>query len=395
MNFEIITMAYHALLSNKVRSLLSMLGIIIGVSTVIAVVGIGLGAQKQVEEQFKNLSATTIMAIPSRGGAGSSRLSEDDLSFVLSESTLIKDGTVIVQGNAEVSAFGNSGSFSATGTLPDFFDYASLTFAAGKAYEEEDLLSRNNVVVIGDTVAQELFEEGYDPQSLIGQIITVARKKMEIIGVLDVNGGTGRLSYDDAVFLPTATVKRIVGNRGSLRLMFNAYSVDEIKIAEEEVVDLLRKNHRLREGKDNDFRIFDPGSIVSSAQESSKTLTFLLAAVSIIVLIVSGIGIMNVMFVTVAERTREIGILKAIGAQQKDILAQFLLEAIMLSVTGGLIGILIGNSVIPFLKEYQAAYSLSAILLGFGFSVLVGIFFGFYPALKASRLDPVDALRSE
>jgi len=177
--------------------------------------------------------------------------------------------------------------------------------------------------------------------------------------------------------------------------MFNAYSVDEIKIAEEEVVDLLRKNHRLREGKDNDFRIFDPGSIVSSAQESSKTLTFLLAAVSIIVLIVSGIGIMNVMFVTVAERTREIGILKAIGAQQKDILAQFLLEAIMLSVTGGLIGILIGNSVIPFLKEYQAAYSLSAILLGFGFSVLVGIFFGFYPALKASRLDPVDALRSE
>jgi len=396
MNTEILIMAWHALLSNKIRSLLSMLGIIIGVSTVIAVVGIGLGAQEKVNEQFKNLSVNTLILVPSRGGAGSSKLEADDLSYILEESKLIKTGTVSVQGNSDISANGESGSFSVQGTYPNFFEYSNLEFSAGTGYSNEDLVNRSKSIVLGDELAQALYGEDYVPSELIGRIVTVARKKMEVIGVLKFNGGSGRLSYDDAVFMPYDTARKMVlGSRASARIMIDAFSVNEVALAEEEVTDLMRKKHRIREGKDNDFRIFNAGSMVSSAQESSATLTFLLTAVSTIVLIVSGIGIMNVMFVTVAERTREIGVLKAIGAKKKDILTQFLMEAIILSMIGGLVGIALGNAIIPLLDDYGAMYSVSAIFLGFGFSVLVGVFFGFYPALKASRLDPVDALRSD
>ncbi len=396
MKTEILVMAWQALLSNKIRSLLSMLGIIIGVSTVIAVVGIGLGAQEKVNEQFKNLSVNTLILVPSRGGAGSSKLEADALSYLLEESKLIKTGTVSVQGNSEVSANGESGSFTVQGTYSNFFEYSNLVFAAGTGYTEDDLRNRSKSIVIGDELAQTLYGEDYVPEDLIGNILTVARKKMEVIGVLEFNGGSGRLSYDDDVFMPYDTARKMVlGSRASPRIMVDAFSVNEVSLAEEEITELLRTKHRIREGKDNDFRIFNAGSMVSSAQESSATLTFLLTAVSTIVLIVSGIGIMNVMFVTVAERTREIGVLKAIGAKQKDILTQFLMEAIILSMVGGLVGIVLGNVIIPLLDEYGAMYSVSAILLGFGFSVLVGVFFGFYPALKASRLDPVDALRSD
>ncbi|MCF7917602.1 ABC transporter permease [Candidatus Gracilibacteria bacterium] len=397
MNSELLSMAFHALIANKTRSALSMLGIIIGVSTVIAVVGIGLGAQKQVSDQFKNLSVTTLMAFPSRGGNASSKLEQGDLDKVLSEASLIEKGTAMYRGNGDVSAEGNSGSYTVMGTPANFFDYSNLDFIAGEPFSPSQADNRGRVVVLGYAVAAELFGEGFDPASLLGETVAVAGKKMDVIGVLESNGrSAGFLSYDDSVFIPYSTAEKVIlGDRGSVTLFFNAYTVEELTLAQEELTQLLRANHRLKASQEDDFSVRDPGSMVASAEATGAALTFLLTAVSAIVLLVSGIGIMNVMFVTVAERTKEIGVLKAIGAKQKDILTQFLLEAVMLSTLGGLIGVVLGNGVIPFLKDYQAMYSVQAIVLGFSFSVFVGIFFGFYPAFKASRLDPVDALRSE
>ncbi|MCK5461062.1 ABC transporter permease [Candidatus Gracilibacteria bacterium] len=395
MNGELLHMAFQALLSNKTRSILSMLGIIIGVSTVIAVVGIGLGAQKKVEDQFKNLSVTTLIVFPSRGGAGSSKLESDDLQEVLNQSTLIQSGTSMYRGNGNIATSRESGSYSIMGSSTNFFEFSNLTFQAGRSFLLEE--SKGRVVILGHSVATELFGENFDPQALIGQSVTVSAKKMSVIGILEANGrSAGFLSYDDSVFIPYNTAeKTILGSKGSSTLFFNAYTIEELTMAQAEVTQILRKVHRLRDSQEDDFRVRDAGSMVASAQESSETLTILLTAVSAIVLLVSGIGIMNVMFVTVAERTKEIGVLKAIGAKQKDILTQFLMEAIILSMIGGIIGILLGNGAIPFLESYSAVYSIKSMILGFSFSVLVGIFFGFYPALKASRLDPVEALRSE
>jgi len=389
-------MAAHALLSNKLRSFLSILGIIIGVSTVITVFGIGLGAQKQVEAQFKNLSVTTLVAFPMTSGNASSKLSDEDIDYVMREAETIISGTSMMRGNATVSGDDTEKSLSLLGVFPDFFSLSNLEVEVGNIFPKDDVLRRSKVVVLGSEAAKDLFED-YTPEEIRGETVNIAGKKFEVVAVLKSNGqNAGSMSMDDSIFVPYSTAdKNILGEKGMTILMFHAKSVEDLGVAQLEVEALLRKNHNLRPSDDSDFRVRDPGSIVSSAQATSKTLTFLLTAVASIVLFVSGIGIMNVMFVTVAERTKEIGILKAIGAKQRDILLQFLMEAVILSILGGIIGILLGGAIIPLLKSFSAVYSLFSIFIGFSFSALVGIFFGFYPALKASRLDPVDALRSE
>lgn len=391
MNFETIKMALGALVGNKFRTLLSMLGIIIGVSTVIAVVGIGMGAQRQIEEQFKNLSVTSLMVMPNRG---STRLSIEDVDYVLENAQFVVSGNGSVSGTASVANGGDSESVSLIGITTNFFDVSNLEIGFGSDMPIEDYLSRNKKVILGYTIAETLFE---DPALAVGEVVTLSKRKYDVVGVLKENGSSSfGTSYDDTVYVPYDTAaKNILGRSARMRLVFLGKNVDVLPFAEAEITELLRTNHKLKDGKEDDFRVRDPGSMVASAKESTSTMSFLLTAVATIVLIVSGIGIMNVMFVTVAERTKEIGVLKAIGAKQQDILMQFLAESVILSIVGGMIGILLGQAVIPFLENYGAVYSLSAVLLGFGFSVVVGIFFGFYPALKASRLDPVDALRSE
>lgn len=394
---EILRMAIQSLIGNKMRSWLSVLGIIIGVSTVIAVVGIGLGAQKKVNDQFKNLSVTTLIVMGSGGRSASSKINDTDIDYVLNRADTIASGTAVMRGNSQTVNAGNTeGSYSLLGINPEFFEESNLFFETGKTIERSDNTSRARKIILGSIVAEELFE-GIATENIVGQFVTVDRKKFEIIGILKSNGQSGMISYDETIYIPFKTAeKNILGERGSVMLFFNATSIDTVNIAQLELESLLREAHRLRDTQDSDFRVRDPGSMVSSAQESSETLTYLLVAVATIVLIVSGIGIMNVMFVSVSERTKEIGILKAIGAQQNDILFQFLIEAVLLSLIGGLLGIGIGNAVIPFLKEsFDAVHSLGGIIIGFSFSALVGIFFGFYPAWKASKLDPVDALRSE
>ena len=393
LNFEMFAMSWQALTSNKFRTLLSMLGIIIGVSTVIAVVSIGAGAKQKIEAQFKNLNVTSLMVFPSRG-AGSSKISVEDLNYVLTESQFIVNGSASVSGNMSVSFGKETESASVLGVTENFLNIANLKLLVGRDFTLEDNKNRERIFIIGHTLAETLFGEA---ELALDQMVKINNRQLQVVGVLKENGSsTFGTSYDDAVYLPFSTAeKNVLGKNARIQLMFLAKEVELMALAEEELGVLLREKHKLRASQEDDFRVRDPGSMVASATESSATLSFLLVAVATIVLIVSGIGIMNVMFVTVAERTKEIGIMKAIGAQQKDILMQFLLESVILSIAGGLLGILLGLSVIPFLTTYGAVQNFNGVILGFTFSVLVGIFFGFYPALKASKLDPVDALRSE
>lgn len=391
-------MAFESLLAKKTRTLLSMLGIIIGVATVIAVFSVGQGAQESVNSQFRNLSANSILVMPNRGRGftSSSKLKASDAKLLLSAEHL-SSATGAVQGNAAVSFNSIDKNYEVVGVDQNFITISNLTISQGRGLESEDVDRKANRAVIGATVVSDLFTAEQNP---LGAEITVAGKKMEVVGVLKKLGSrVGMISVDEAVIIPNTTAeKSILGSRGQVMIATTVDSVDNTKAATTSITAILRAEHKLKVSQEDDFRIMDAGSMVAAAQESAKTMTALLTAIAAITLLVSGIGIMNVMFVTVAERTKEIGIAKAIGGKRADILSQFLLESVILSMVGGLIGMALGQAAIPIISYFNLislASSWTGPIIGFSFSVLVGIFFGFYPAFKASRLDPVDALRSE
>lgn len=396
-------MAGEALISNKIRSFLSILGIVIGVSTVIVVVGIGTGSKKQIEDQYKNLSATQVMVMKTmgRGAITTSKLEVTDADIIRQQVAHVSDATAFVTGDSAVSYGKESSSFSLFGARYNFFDITNLDLLAGRLLTEEDDIGRAKVAVVGSGLVETLFGEDFDATKVVGETLTLDGKKVDIVGVLKENGGSamGRMSYDDALYMPYTTAeKTMLGGNAQMMIVVLMDSVNYIESGMDEITTVLRAEHKLKLTQEDDFRMFDPGSMVGAAQDSANTMSLLLVSIATIVLIVSGVGIMNVMFVTVAERTKEIGIAKAIGAKQEDILSQFLLESIILSIGGGLIGVGIGQIVIPILNQFDGWYvvsSFSGVILSFTFSALVGLFFGFYPAFKASRLDPVDALRSE
>lgn len=400
MKLEIIKMAFESLLAKKTRTLLSMLGVIIGVSTVIAVFAIGMGAETAVNKQFAGLSAKSIIVMGSfhRGDTASSKLAMSDLEVIRENAKHIESATGAFQGNSSISHNSIEESYTVIGTDLEFFPISKLELAEGRLFTKEEIDDKAKVVVLGSDVADALFEEG---EEIIGSTVTIKSKKVEVIGYFKENGGTlGRMSKDEVVYIPYKTAESsILGNKGGkVMLTLEADSVDDVPLATEEVKSILRTAHKLKDSQEDDFRIMDAGSMVGAAQASASLMTTVLTLVAAIVLLVSGIGIMNVMFVTVAERTKEIGIAKAIGAKRENILSQFLYESVILSVVGGIIGIAIGQGIIPLISKYGGLVVTPTILgpiLGFTFSALVGIVFGFYPALKASRLDPVDALRSE
>ncbi len=390
-------MSFESLLANKTRTFLSMLGIIIGVSTVIAVFAIGQGAQKAVDEQFQGLSADSIIVMSMRGKIGSSKLKTTDSKVIIENCPNISEATAVIQSTMAVSFESESGSFNIMGIESNYFEMSSVDVAEGRLIINEDIEGNERVAILGSDVVETLF---FEKDEIIGQNIKINGKTLEVVGIVEETGRSmGKNSLDDAIYLPNTTAeKSVLGSNSSVMIFTVASGVENIEIASEEIVKALREEHGLRDSQGDDFRIMDAGAMVGAAQDSAELMTFLLTSVAAIVLLVSGIGIMNVMFVTVAERTKEIGISKAIGGKQGDILGQFLLESVILSMIGGLLGIVVGSLAIPILSKLDImalAFSWTGLLIGFCFSVVVGIFFGFYPALKASRLDPVDALRSE
>jgi putative ABC transport system permease protein len=399
MKLEIVKMAFESLLTNKTRTFLSMLGIIIGVSTVIAVFAIGQGAQQAVDEQFQGLSANSILVMPMRGKGitGSSKLTTADSKIIIENCAHIPEATAMIQSTMAVSFESEDASFDILGIESNYFEISNIKIDQGRLLTDEDMENNERVAILGSSVIETLF---LDESEIIGQNIRINGKTIEIIGTIAETGRSiGKNSLDEAIFLPNTTAeKSILGDKGFIMIYTLVDDVNNIEIATQELIKTLRDEHQLKDNQEDDFRIMDAGAMVGAAQDSAELMTFLLTSVAIIVLLVSGIGIMNVMFVTVAERTKEIGISKAIGGKQEDILGQFLLESVILSTIGGLLGIGLGSLMIPILSRLNVmalAFSWTGPIIGFGFSVIVGIFFGFYPALKASRLDPVDALRSE
>ncbi|MEF2175641.1 MAG: ABC transporter permease [Candidatus Absconditabacteria bacterium] len=393
--FQILKIALQSLYNNKLRSFLSSLGIIIGVATIVLVIAIGLGAQKSIEDQYANLAVTSIMVNPVNISGKLSKLSENDIPSIKEQAKYVDKATSILQSKLIVSDSSNSLSLGILGIGKEFLEISSLKIKDGRYFDEIELEDKSKYAVLGNGAALDFFGTTND---LIGKTISLGGKKVEIIGVFDRSGTSlGPITYDDTVFIPYETTKSIIGTSATPRLVMLAKDIESINNAIDEVASILRESHKLKNNDTDDFRIVDQGSKVVAAKEASKTMTILLTGVAIIVLIVSGIGIMNVMFAGVAERTKEIGILSSIGIRKIDILNIFLFESIILSISGGIIGVLVGEGLIPlirYLNLIEVTSSLFGTILAFFFAVFVGIFFGYYPAYKASKLDPVDALRS-
>ena len=400
----ILKVATKSILKSRLRSLLTALGIIIGVAAVVVMVAIGDGAQLKVEQQIASLGTNLIIITPGasntggvRGGAGTfNRFTFDDVDKITTQSTLAKAVSPVVMARAQI--IGGIGNWftMVQGVSPDYLDIREWPLESGEFFTERDVTSRNKVCVLGTDVVKNLFPNE-DP---IGQTIRIRSVPFKVIGVLTSKGQSSvGTSNDDVILAPSRTVlDRLAGGKFISSIQVSAQSSEKIPATIEELKGIMREAHKLTQGEADDFTIRDQSDITEAATETSRVLTILLASVAGVSLVVGGIGIMNIMLVSVTERTREIGIRLSIGARSSDILIQFLTEAIVLSLTGGIIGVLLSFLITYLLNHYtdQAAYiKPQVIMIAFGFAGAIGIFFGFYPARKAAGLNPIDALRYE
>ena len=406
---ETMLLAVRSLLRNKMRSFLTTLGIIIGVGAVIAMVAIGDGARSSVQKVFDAMGTNLLIVMSgssktggARGGSGSQpTLTWDDFNALRSQLPSVRAVAPEMRKNLQVFSEDQNWTTSVTGTTPDFFSVRGWTIAQGHFFTEADVESAAKVAVVGQTVVEQLYGLNFNP---VGQMIRINKTPFTIVGVTARKGQSPMgQDYDDSVFVPATTFQRqlqmqTLGKYLTGTLYVQAQSSEGTAKAQEDVINLLRERHRLSDDDVNDFDVRDLAEIANSRQQSTETLSLLLASIAAVSLLVGGIGIMNIMLVSVTERTREIGVRMAVGARPRDILFQFLIEALVLSLLGGLIGAAAGVGVARLLAiqfKWPLLVRPDVILVALGFSALVGVGFGLYPARKASRLDPIDALRYE
>jgi putative ABC transport system permease protein len=399
-----ITMALQSLVNNKVRAMLTMLGIIIGVGAVITMTAIGEGASQAVANQINSMGTNALLIFPgavntggiSSGAGGSQHLMPEDAN-ALKKSTWLAAAAPLVQTGVQVVAGNANWATRIYGSTPDYLTIRNWPIISGSNFSESDSKNGTKICILGKTVATNLFGPGVDP---VGQTIRIKQEPFTVIGMLQEKGSNSfGQDQDDLIIAPFATVqRRLMGITWTNQIIASAVSADATQAAQQDVTDILRQQHKLLPSDDNDFQIRSQVELAAAAQQSTATMTNLLAAASIISLLVGGIGIMNIMLVSVTERTREIGIRKSIGAKYANILFQFLTEAITLSLVGGIIGVLLGylaSSIVSKQNGWILVISPSAVALSFGAAAFVGIFFGWYPARKAAKLNPIEALRYE
>ena len=404
-----IKIALRALQVNRTRSALTMLGIIIGVAAVIAMVGVGSGATERIQQQIQSIGSNLIIVLPGsissngvRLGSGAvATLTEDDAKAIAAECPTVALAAPTVRGGAQVVFGNNNWATTVQGVTPDYMPLRDYTMQSGQFFTTQDVDAASKTAVLGETVAEHLFGDT-DP---IGQLIIIKNVPFTVAGVLTPKGQspTGQ-DQDDVILLPISTaVQKVLGaNKANARavgsVMVQAVDPDGIDQAMQEIEGLLRERHRILPGLEDDFSIRNLAEVFAAQETSAHVMAILLGAIASVSLIVGGICIMNIMLVSVTERTREIGLRLAVGAKRNDILSQFLVEAVALSLAGGLLGIIVGSTtslLISRFAQWSTDISLLSVLVSFLFSALVGVFFGYYPARTAAFLNPIEALRYE
>ena len=405
MFFSMLSEAWHAMGANRLRTFLTMLGMVIGVGAVVLMMAIGEGAQQSIKRSIDSMGSNLFVILSGSSSMSGSRSASGNSSALnMNDATAVGDlddiGAIapISTGNAQIIYAGNNSNTPIVGTTPSYFSIRRWDVESGELFSEADVRSANRVALVGKTVVENLFGDDIDP---IGKTIRIKNSPFLILGVLEGKGQSfdGR-DQDDTIIVPITTAQRkLFGNQipGSVRMiMAQAKSEKYMGVAEESINDLIRQRHNIRENTESDFSVRNLTAMAKTASDTAKTMSMLLGAIASISLLVGGIGIMNIMLVSVTERTREIGIRMAIGAREKDILLQFLLEACVISIVGCVIGVGLGLGGALLVKKMVGAeilISMQSIVLAFSVAASIGVFFGYYPASKAAKLHPIEALR--
>ena len=403
--FASVRVALGSLVANKLRSGLTMLGIIIGVGAVIALVAAGAGAQAEVAERFESLGANMLTISPgamsfrgvSFGSASAQSLTNDDVEAIAHLASSVSAIAPQYSARSQQMAYGSENyQTTVLGVTPGYLTVANWQVERGRFIESLDLTNLAKVVVLGATVVEELFGDLVNP---LGKTVKINRQNYQVVGIMAAKGGGGT---DDQVFIPLSTAQIKFGGAGNTSLgaiNVQVVSADKMEWAQAELAAILRARHGLTAGQADDFTVQNQTQMVETVQETMGTFTVLLGSIAAISLLVGGIGVMNIMLVSVTERTREIGIRKAVGAKRRDIMAQFLVEAVVLTFLGGLVGVLAGYGgaqvVTPLMGGTRALVTPDSVAMALGVSLAVGLFFGLYPASRAAALNPIDALRFE
>ena len=402
---EVIRIAMRALARNKMRTILTMLGIIIGVGAVICTVAIGEGASDQVQQQIQSLGDNVIFVSAgsiSKGGVhmgsqATKTLTVGDAKAIVAEIPFIKWVAPSVGYGGQIVSENKNWFTRMSGSTPDYLKIRHWALAAGSVFSDRDVDAASNVCLLGQTVVKNLFDTNEDP---VGKTVRIASLPFQVLGVLAAKGSSPYGGdEDDTIILPYTTVqKKLSGINWIQSMMMSADSMEDIQPAEDQITALLRQRHHLRPNEENDFIIRSPTDMAQAQAKSGQVMTLLLASIASVSLLVGGIGIMNIMLVSVTERTREIGVRMAVGATESDVQRQFLSEAMVLSSLGGSVGIVAGilfSTLVARAFQWPTLISPSSIVVAVVFSAAVGIFFGYYPARRAARLDPIEALRYE